>query len=237
MRDGAMNLARSASVLAAGLCVLLAGSLAEAQVAAPSQHTAVHSFHGSVPGKTPDFEVQGPWTLQWSSTSEFPLMANLELDLYNVDTGRFVGSVVQHSGNGSGEQIIKEGGRYYLVASGQATKWTVKIGEASQNVADFIKQHPDAHVINLVAPDFGLTPDLVHSVTGWQASADDKSLLLMLKDGSAVRTTFYDGVACPGLKDSDHIFFITSGIQGDKFNAVMLENGQRCYLGGYKPAE
>jgi hypothetical protein len=234
---GVIELAGRASVLAAGLCVLLAGSPAVAQVAAPSQKSAVHSFHGTVPGKTPDFQVQGPWTLQWSAVSDFPLMANLELDLYNVETGRFVGLVVQHAGNGSGEQIIREGGRYELVASGQAVKWSVKIGEASQDVADYVKQHPDATVVQLVAPDFGLTPALVHSITGWQASADDKSLLLTLKDGSAVRTTFFGDAACPGLKSSEHIFFVTSGIQGNKFNAIMLENGKRCYLSGYKPAE
>lgn len=232
-----MNLTKGVGALAAGLCIVLAGPLAAAQVAVPSQNTAVHSFRGTVPGKTPDFEVQGPWVLDWSSVSEFPLMANLELDLYNVQTARFVGAVVQHSGNGSGERIIKEGGRYRLVATGQATKWSIRISEASRNLADFLKKHPDVDMVTLEAPDFGLTPDLVHSISSWQASKDDKSLLLTLKSGSAVRTTFYDDAACRGLHDSRDIFFITSGIQGDKFNAIMLENGTRCYLGRYTPAE
>lgn len=223
-----MNASTRASAIIAGLCVLLAGPAATSQ-------PVLHRYTGTVPGGTPDFHVKGPWLLNWSAVSEFPLMANLELDLYDANTGRFVGTVVQEPGNSSGEKIIKEGGRYRLAASGQNTKWSVQIQEAPASIVEALKKHPDATRVRLVAPDFGLPAAIVHGVKSWQAGKEDKTLHLTLADGSTLRTTFYGGAACHGLHKSADIFFVTAGIQGDKFNAIMLENGTRCYLGSYAP--
>ncbi|MGD8416524.1 MAG: hypothetical protein PVH91_05660 [Pseudomonadales bacterium] len=189
----------------------------------------IRSFSGTAPGGTSAFRMDGPWTLSWTAASEFPQLAFLQMQLYDADTDRFLGLVGERDSTGHGERIIPKGGNYRIVVTGQHVDWTIDVAPVSGKVADLLKAHPEIKSIRLVEPETGLSPDLVRGATGWRADGDT-AILLTTSTGATVKVPFYGNAACPGLADSHNVFFVTAGYDSELFNAILLENGTRCYL-------
>jgi hypothetical protein len=206
-----------------GSCVALLAAVAVAQT--------VDRFSGRGPGGTGAFSVEGPWLLSWRVGSEFPMLAHLELHLYEEPSGRFVGLAVNHTGVGSGQKVIAEGGRYRIVVVGRSMDWAIVIEEARNEIAELLRDNPGLTRVQLVAPNVGLSPDIVAGIRAWQAE-DESSLILRTEDGTRLRVRFYDNEPCPGLLDARNIFFVTAGMRSQIFNAILLEQGMRCYIGG-----
>ncbi len=207
---------------------------ASAQPAPAAPGSDAQRFSGSAPGGTPPFRVEGPWLLSWNAGSEFPNMAYLDLQLYDADTNRFVGEAVKNYGTGSGEKLIRHGGHYRIVANGGWVNWSVKIQPAPENLTRFLSQHPDVAEIQLVEPHTGVASSVVKHVASW-SSEGNKALVLTSDTGATTRVAFYGGGTCPGLEDARNIFFVTSTYNSDLYNAILLENGTRCYLGTVSP--
>ncbi len=225
--------ARRTILISLATLVFLMASFAFANPAAAAAGAAgdsVQSFSGSAPGGTEPFKVQGPWLLSWNASSEFPNMAYLDLQLYDADTDRFVGEAVKNYGTGSGEKLIRQGGHYRIVANGGWVNWSVKIQPAPENLSSFVAQHPDIREIQLTEPHTGLASSVVKHLQGW-SSEGNQALLLKSETGATTRITFYGDGTCPGLEDARNIFFVTSRYNTDLYNAILLENGTRCYLG------
>jgi hypothetical protein len=194
----------------------------------------VHRFSGEAPGSTGAFRMEGPWTLAWTAASEFPGRAYLEMQLYDADTDRFIGLVAQRYGTGSGERLITEPGAYRIVVTGRFVDWSVRIEPAPENLAALAERRPDLRRIQLVEPDTGIAPRLVQDVASWRALGET-AILLTTEDGARVRVPFHADASCPGLPESRNIFFVTAGFDAPVFNAIMLEDGTRCYLGTPTP--
>lgn len=189
----------------------------------------VARFSGSGPGSTEPFRTEQPWMLTWGVNSEFPMLSHMEIHLYDVNTGRHVGIVDRHSGIGNGKKLIREPGRYRLSIIGQSIDWDIVVQTAEQELAEIIRDNPNVTEVRLLSPNAGLVRELVEKLAGWQAE-DEKTLLLRTEDGIRVRARFYDGESCPGLLKTRNIFFVTSDYRADNFNAIILEDGTRCYL-------
>jgi hypothetical protein len=209
---------------------MLLGAAVAALGATAAAQSVVERFSGSGPGSTDDFTVDGPWLLNWNVTSEFPMLAHLELHLYEEPSGRFAGIAVNYTGVGSGQKVVAEGGRYRIVVAGRAMSWAVEIEKARREVADLLKSDPELSRMQILPPDTGLTPDTVRSIRSWEPE-DDSTLIVRTDDGRSFRITFYDGEPCPGLADAQNVFFVTSSARAQTFNAILLEQGVRCYIG------
>lgn len=109
--------------------------------------------------------------------------------------------------------------------------WRIEINEVSENLAVLLRENPDLTEIQLVSPNVGLTRELVSRISAWRTE-DGRSLLLETDDGMTISAAFHGDVICPGLQDADNIFFVTSDRRGMLFNAILLEDGTRCYLSG-----
>ncbi len=175
--------------------------------------------------------MDGPWLLNWRVSSDFPTLAYLEIHLYDAQTGRFVGLAVRHTGIGSGQKVIREGGEYRIAVVGRSINWGIKTEEVSEEVADLLRENPNLTEIQLVSPNVGLTRELLERISSWH-SEGGRSLFLETDDGMTISVGFYGDAVCPGLQDAENIFFVTSDWRGTTFNAILLEDGTRCYLGG-----
>lgn len=191
----------------------------------------VARFSGSGPSSTESFQVEGPWLLNWRVSSGSPMLTHLELHLYDAQTDRLAGVALRHTGVGSGQRLIREGGEYHIAVVGTGIDWAIEIEEAPEAVADLLRQNPDLTEVRLVPPNVGLSRDIVAQLRSW-STADGRSLTLVTDDGRTVSIAFYGDAVCPGLEDAHNIFFVTSGPRGALFNAIVLENGTRCHFGG-----
>jgi hypothetical protein len=70
-------------------------------------------FSGDESSKPPAFTVDGPWLLDWSTRSEFPLLANFELRLHDGLSGKFIGTITQLEGTGRGLKLFEDAGTYH----------------------------------------------------------------------------------------------------------------------------
>jgi len=197
---------------------------------ANTTETLTH-FSGSGPQSTAPFRVDGPWLLKWHAGSDFPTLAYIELHLYDAKTGKLVGVALRHSGVGAGERLIREGGEFRISVVGTGIDWSLDVERAPAALDALLERNPDLKEVTLVPPDIGLDRDIVEHLKSW-SSEDGRSLKIQTDGGAEMSVGFYDDAVCPGLMDARNIFFVTSGANNALYNAIMLENGTRCFFGG-----
>jgi hypothetical protein len=197
---------------------------------AAGQQEVIERFTGSGSGRAGPFRADGPWMLTWRAGSAFPMLAEFAVHLYDARSDRFVGIAVSHTGVGSGQKVIAEPGQYRMVIIGRHVDWAIRIDEAPAELADFVRRRPDVTRVTLVPPRTGLARDVVDSIRTWRAE-DDETLVLTTEEGATVRVRFYENVACPGLSETGNIFFVTSSEDRNLYNAILTEEGTRCYIG------
>lgn len=195
---------------------------------------AAQTFQGSGAASTESFHMDGPWTITWGAKSDFPLLAYLEIHLYDAKTGQHLGVIAKDAEVESGEKIIRNGGDYRISTVGHDIDWWVHVEEAGQAITDVLKAKPDLAELRIITPDTGVDRSVVDHLQSWSAQNDD-ALELRTDDGRVLSVSFYANSECPGLMSTHNIYFVTSGLRGDIFNAILLEDGTRCYLGGVAP--
>ncbi len=215
-------------------CVLLAGLTLPDARGVHAQQAVLERSTGSGSGNVGPFRTDGPWMLTWNAQSEFPALAEFAVHLYEARSGRFVGVVVNQTGTGSGQKAILEPGEYRAVVIARAVDWSVRIDEAPREIADFMRRRPDVSRVDLVPPRTGLVREDVEAVRGWAAESD-YLLILNLADDRRLRVRFIDYGACPGLTETADISFVTAGRDRDLYNAILTQEGVRCYIGTATP--
>jgi hypothetical protein len=75
----------------------LSAVLLLALVAVPftAQADTLARFSGDNNGRTPVFEPGGPWMLYWYTQSDNTLPKTFEMRLYDADSGKYLGTVIQ----------------------------------------------------------------------------------------------------------------------------------------------
>jgi len=183
---------------------------------------------GNQSGKPQAFTVEGPWILDWSLRSEFPVLANFELRLHDSESGKFIGTIAQLEGTGAGLKLFKEGGSYQLEVVAGNVEWEIEIDEVTQDQAGKMERAAKGK------PSFEDTSQVVlrrvreNSFVEWQP-VDDDTLLLFSDDGLGWRATF--ATACPGLKSATAISFVAP-ITSDEaeYESILLDDGTQCYF-------
>jgi len=87
----------------------------------------VREFSGSRTAETADFEVKGPWLIDWRVNSEFENSMGLTIVLLNAPTGTHAGTVMKTKYRGNGLRLMEEGGRFRLKVDAVLANWTIKV--------------------------------------------------------------------------------------------------------------
>lgn len=186
------------------------------------------SYSGEGDGVSPAFTVDGPWTLDWSTRSEFVSTSGVTIRLVDGKSGELIGRIAELDGVGRGFRVFDEAGTYKIALSGRNFEWQLEVRQISEEQADDLKRRTQfgpsiaesSRRISRSVPE--------GSFTEWRPDGDER--LYLLKDGVIVwRISF--ATPCPGLKAATSISFVTPTKDGfDTYDSVLLEDGTRCYF-------
>jgi len=185
-------------------------------------------FNGQESERLPVFTVDGPWTLDWSTRSEFPSLANFELRLHDGTSGEFIGTVTQLEGTGRGLKLFEEAGTYQLAVVAGSINWEIEISEVSQDQAGQMNRAAKGKPSLQDSSQMVLRRVRESSFVEWRP-VDDETLLLFSDKGLGWRVSFSPG--CPGLKKATAISFVAPmKSDDDQYDSILLDDGTRCYF-------
>ena len=105
---------------AAALVLLLAGASAGAE-------ELIAEFKGSGNRTTAEFNVRGPWILDWRINSEYTRMLSFDLDLVDGRTGVLKGSILRTKSLGNGVRLFDDSGSFRFRINGSFIDWHLKV--------------------------------------------------------------------------------------------------------------
>lgn len=193
----------------------------------------VTTLTGKDSGKPAAFTVDGPWMLDWSTRSEFPMLASFEMRLYDGESGDYIGMVAELKGTGSGLKLFEDAGTFQIVIVATSSEWNVRIDEVDKEQAAVLKRSAKKSPLMLdsVRRAARLVPE--SSFESWRPEGNDK--LLLFRDGDpGWRVSF--SPSCPGLESATSLSFVmTSGDGMGQYDSILLEDGTRCYFTSVTP--
>ncbi len=214
-----------ASLLPALLLVSVTAPLADAS----------ERLQGTDSGRTPTFTVDGPWLLEWRTTSEFPLQSEIEIRLFDADTGDYLGQVAERDGIGSGVRFFDNPGTYQLVIIGTFVEWDIMIEALEQDRAAVVKRRAEGNPTLLdAAREFAR----VVPASGFRSWRPDSDSELLLFDAGELAWRVRFSPPCEGLSGATSLSFVyRAGDGGDSlYDAILLEDGRRCDFDSVIPA-
>ena len=108
----------------------LAGAVAAAQGG-----ELVREFSGDRSTQTVEFEVEGPWLIDWRVNSDFPSTMGISVTLVNA-SGAYEGLVVKTKAPGNGVRLVEEGGRYSFKVDATVSYWTLRVEQLTRAEAE-----------------------------------------------------------------------------------------------------
>lgn len=196
--------------------------------------TATVRFSGQEGGRLSAFTVDGPWILDWSTRSEFPMLANFEMRLYDGANGKFIGTVTQLEGTGHGLKLFEDAGTYQLEIVAGNVNWEIEISEVGRDEARKMTRKAEGKPSLRDSSEQVVRRVRESSFVEWRA-VDDETLLLFSDDGIRWRVSF--SPECQGLESATVISFVAPVINNDdQYDSILLDDGTRCYFHRVSPA-
>jgi len=96
----------------------------------------VREFSGSRTMQTAEFEVEGPWLIDWRVNSEFAESMGLTVVLLNEPTQTHAGTIMKTKYPGNGLKLFEDGGRYSLKVDAVLANWTIKVIQLTPEEAE-----------------------------------------------------------------------------------------------------
>lgn len=185
-------------------------------------------YRGSDAGITAPFSVDGPWTLDWRVTSEFPELAQATIRLADAESGDFVAELVQVTGTADGLRLFPTGGTYRFDVIGVEVDWELIVEETDpETAARLLAGRSDP------APNTLLSDDL-SDFSGW--SAEDARTLILVTKAGGLNVQIRLRADCPGLTEATSVSFVAPMLKdSDSYDSILLENGTRCYFQSVGP--
>lgn len=126
-----MFLVTPTRLVASWLILLIAlGSSLSAQA-----ESVVADFRGSVSRNTPEFEVRGPWIVEWRVTTEGVYESAVEVSLSAAGLGSYEGRVLRTKQPGNGVRLFRNSGRFYFRVDASFADWRLKVIELTEEEA------------------------------------------------------------------------------------------------------
>ena len=96
----------------------------------------VREFKGTSSTITAEFDVDGPWLLDWRVNSDYSRFMAIDIVLLDAKTGFQVGRVKHKKEPDNGLRLFNTGGRYKVRVDSSHTRWQVKIIQISEAEAE-----------------------------------------------------------------------------------------------------
>jgi len=87
----------------------------------------IREFSGSRSTETDEFEVKGPWLVDWIVNSDYPASMGIVVTLAHGVSGYHFGNVFKTKSPGDGLRLIEESGRFKFKVDSAVTNWTLKV--------------------------------------------------------------------------------------------------------------
>lgn len=114
--------------IGATFAIAMAGTVAKAE-----QELVV--FKGTGAKLTPEFEVKGPWLLDWSAGGTMSSVLGIEIALLEGDLLQHKGLVIATHRPGSGTKLFTEGGRYRFRVDSSFVEWRLRVSKITPEEA------------------------------------------------------------------------------------------------------
>ena len=95
----------------------------------------IRDFRGNSSTTTVEFEVDGPWLLDWRLDGDYEYFVALDISLIDARTGRHAGQVLHTKYIGNGVKLFHDGGKYQLRVSSTLARWRIKIEQITMEEA------------------------------------------------------------------------------------------------------
>ncbi len=95
----------------------------------------VVEFTGNNNTTTREFEVQGPWILNWRITGSYTASVGFELMLLDGKTQMHKGVILRTRRSGNGVKLFQEGGSFRFRISAGLANYSLKVEEISEEDA------------------------------------------------------------------------------------------------------
>lgn len=184
-------------------------------------------FSGDGTERTATFEMEGPWLLDWTATSDTPLMAILEMRLHDGASGEFLGTIAQLQGTGRGLKLFEQGGSYTILVVAGNVRWELDVAPLNEVEAERLKRLSQGTGPTLEESSRRALERVPEgSFSSWRAE-NAETLLLFGEGGTGWRVTF--ARPCNGLVSASAISFVTPAAGTlDAYDSILLEDGTRC---------
>lgn len=189
---------------------------------------------GSGSGRTPVVTFDGPWLAEWTTTSEQPLLASIEIRLYDADNGEYLGDVVEMKGIGNGVKLFENPGRYEFVIVGTFVNWDIRVDDVDPERAAAMRRKAEGQstMLEVARKATSLVPE--SSFESWRPEGSDT--LLLFRDRMLSWTIRFDP-PCQGLESATALSFISRSIvRGEEqYDSILLDGGQLCRFSSVTP--
>ena len=101
-----------------------------------SAEVLIVEFKGSGNRTTAEFNVRGPWILDWRINSDYTHMLSFDLDLVDGRTGVLKGSILRTKNLGNGVRLFNQSGSYRFRINGSFIDWHLKVKQLTPAEAE-----------------------------------------------------------------------------------------------------
>ena len=185
-------------------------------------------FEGDGNERTPVFEPGTPWMLYWYTQSDNALPKTFELRLYEADSGKYLGTIIQQRIIANGEKLFEEPGRYQVDVVAGNLEWSLIVSEIStEKAAQLIRESKGQPTLEDTAERYASQVAEGNFET-WRPVDDETLLLFAADETQGFRVSFE--IPCRGLKDASALTFMSSdmGPDGELYDSIMLDDGTHC---------
>ena len=185
-------------------------------------------FEGDSNERTPVFEPSGPWMLYWYTQSDNTLPKTFELRLYEADSGKYVGTIIQQRIIANGKKLFEKPGTYRVDVVAGNLDWTLVVsGVSGEQAARLVRESQGQSTLDDTAGRHARQVAEA-SFRSWRPVDEENLLLFAADETRGFRVTF--DVPCKGLEQATALTFVSSGIgpDGDLFESIMLDDGTHC---------
>ena len=93
-------------------------------------------FKGERTKQTGEFEVRGPWILDWRISGEYAREMAVDVTLVEAGTQRHVGNVLKTKWAGNGVRLFEESGKFFFRVDSTLSDWTLKVEQLTREEAE-----------------------------------------------------------------------------------------------------
>lgn len=103
------------------------GSMGVERVTVANGEAFDFEFSGSSSRNSPEFEIEGPWILDWRVSQDGGFELAVDVSLEAAGTGVHQGSVLKTKHPGNGVRLFEEGGHFYFRVHSSFARWTLRV--------------------------------------------------------------------------------------------------------------